>query len=419
MPSLELARRISAAKTNGAKTLGQIHKENADWSMEYTWDTDIQSKTCYIYDYYHDDQPRLKDHMTYENTTKTKIDAKFIVKSHQSIDKDQVEYYLQFKPSQPTEFVDGDELYYFETDYRQRYGIEWPIGQYVDIPDNKDIYRKWMICGAEIANQFPKYLILPCTFEMMWIERDGQRRIKRRMWSIPRSQNSYNSGLWSDYRFTAQENQDKIWLPLNPITAKIWYTNNEETTMRIIASAPTEHPIVWKISKIENLQPTGLQCLTLYQTFFDQNRDYVEKDKNGRIIGMWADYNDVSIAPIEPDVSDPGVLITAKITASTPTIKIGGSYKNLEAHIFNESNENITTDYAAAEFNWICDIDGNDAKDIVKWLTNSDFNKAKVKFLGDRSYLGKILHVTCTVIKRRENVGRETYTTDMNFEITI
>ena len=76
MPSLELARRISAAKTNGAKTLGQIHKENADWSMEYTWDTDIQSKTCYIYDYYHDDQPRLKDHMTYENTTKTKIDAK-------------------------------------------------------------------------------------------------------------------------------------------------------------------------------------------------------------------------------------------------------------------------------------------------------------------------------------------------------
>lgn len=191
MPSLSTSKRASAIITNGAKTLGQIHKENADWAMEYTWDTDPQSKVCYIYDYFHDDQPRLKDHMTYEKTTKTRIDAKFIVKSHQSIDKDQVEYYLQFKPSQPVEFDQNDELYYFETDYRQRYGVEFPIGCYVDIPDDKMVYRKWLICGAEIANQFPKYLILPCTYEMMWIEKNAQDRIKRRMWVVPRSQKSY------------------------------------------------------------------------------------------------------------------------------------------------------------------------------------------------------------------------------------
>ena len=50
MPSLSTSKRASSIITNGAKTLGQIHKENADWAMEYTWDTDPQSKVCYIYD---------------------------------------------------------------------------------------------------------------------------------------------------------------------------------------------------------------------------------------------------------------------------------------------------------------------------------------------------------------------------------
>ena len=129
MPSLQTARRVANAKNNGAKTIGQIYKEQSDELMELTWDNDIQSKVCYIYDYFHDDQPDKNVGMTYENTTKTKIDAKFIVKTYQSIDKDQVEYYIQFRPSQKVWFEESDELYYFETDYRQKYGIQdFPIG---------------------------------------------------------------------------------------------------------------------------------------------------------------------------------------------------------------------------------------------------------------------------------------------------
>ena len=130
--------------------------------------------------------------MTYENTSKTRIDAKFIIKSYQSMDKDQVEYYLQFKPSQKTHFDRDDELYYFETDYRNRYGNDNFIGLYVDIPDDEGIYHKWMILKKEIANQFVKYLILPVNHELMWIERNGQEKIKRRMWAILRNQNSYD-----------------------------------------------------------------------------------------------------------------------------------------------------------------------------------------------------------------------------------
>ena len=157
MPSLQTARRVANAKNNGAKTIGQIYKEQSDELMEWTWDNDIQSKVCYIYDYAHDNQPELKDHMTYENTTKTRIDAKFIVSQYGSISKDQVAYHLMFKPSQPLEFNDGDELYYFETNYRKKYDIPFPCSLYIDIPNEKGIYEKWLIINEEHGNQFIKY----------------------------------------------------------------------------------------------------------------------------------------------------------------------------------------------------------------------------------------------------------------------
>lgn len=173
-------------------TLGEKLKHDSDVLMESTWNSDLQSKVCYIYDYSHDNEPDKNVGMTYENTTKTKIDAKFIVKTYQSIDKDQVEYYIQFRPSQKVWFEESDELYYFETDYRQKYGVQdFPIGMMIDIPDDTGIYHKWLICSKEPANQFVKYLVLPCNYFLHWVENDGQNRYKRSMWVVLRNQNSY------------------------------------------------------------------------------------------------------------------------------------------------------------------------------------------------------------------------------------
>lgn len=399
MPSLQTARRVANAKNNGAKTIGQIYKEESDWAMEQTWDNDIQSKICYIYDFYHDDQPRLAEGMTYENTTKTRIDAKFIVKSYQSMDKDQVEYYIQFKPTQKTHFSEGDELYYFETDYRKKYHNDNFIGLFIDIPNDENIYEKWMILRTEPANQFPKYLILKCNYELMWIENNGTEKIKRRMWSVLKMQSSYNSGLWTDLRFTSQENQDKVWLPLNPITEKIWYTNESSKNMRVLVSSFTDNAIAWQISKVENAQPLGVQKLTLYQDFFDQHRDYIEKDSDGNIIGMWASYFDSEITPTDPSTpTTPPSSITARISASTSTIKVGGSYKNLTVNLFNDSNEDITTEYADATFTWTCSIDDEDWTDKVTWRAGTEYNQKKVKFPNDTSVIGKILSVKCEIV---------------------
>ena len=400
MPSLQTARRVANAKNNGAKTIGQIYKEQSDDMMNWTWDNDIQSKICYIYDFYHDDQPRLAEGMTYDNTTKTRIDAKFIVKSYQSMDKDQVDYYIQFKPTQKTHFSEGDELYYFETDYRQKYHNDNFIGLFIDIPNDENIYEKWMILRTEPANQFPKYLILKCNYELMWIENNGTEKIKRRMWSVLKMQSSYNSGLWTDLRFTSQENQNKVWLPLNPITEKIWYTNESSKNMRVLVSSFTDNAIAWQISKVENAQPLGIQKLTLYQDFFDQHRDYIEKDSDGNIIGMWASYFDSEIAPTDPSTpTTPPSSITARISASTSTIKVGGSYKNLTVNLFNDSNEDITTEYADATFTWTCSIDDEDWTDKVTWRAGTEYNQKKVKFPNDSSVIGKILSVKCEIVK--------------------
>ena len=407
MPSLETARRIASAKNSGAKTVGQIYKEHSDFLMEETWDNNIQSKVCYIYDYWHDDQPEQNIGMTYDNTIKTRIDAKFIVKSYQSIDKDQVEYYIQFKPSQKTSFTNEDELYYFETDYRNKYHNDDFIGLYCDIPDDKGIYRKWLICRREAGNQFVKYLVLPINYHFMWIETSGRKRIKRKMWCVLKNQNSYNSGLWSDYRFTSQENQDKVWLPLNSVTEKIWYTNDNSKNMRVLVGAFTENPIAWTISKIENANTLGIQMLTLYQDFFDQHRDYIEKDSNGNIIGMWADYWESDIEPVELNTSAPVLLNTyGKINTSTPAIKVGGSYRTLTLKLYDSDDNEITDNYSNAEFEWSCGITSGDETavltDKVTWLNGNSFNQKKIKFPDNRSYLNKILDIKCIVIKNTE-----------------
>ena len=401
MPSFETARRIASVKNNGAKTIGQIHKEESDWLMEETFLNDIQTRVVYLYDFAHDDQPYLKDHMTYENTTKTRVEAKFIIKTYQSMDKDQVEYYLQFRPSQKTEFSESDELYYFETDYRNKYHNDDLIGMYCDIPDDKGIYRKWLICKKEIANQFVKFLILPVNYELMWIERVNQERLKRKMWCVLRNQNSYNSGIWRDYNFTSQENQNKLILPLNVITEKIWYTNNNSENMRVLVSAFTENPVAWIISKVETANNLGLQMLTLYQDFFDQNKDYIEKDSDGNIIGLWADYYDSNIEPTDPGAPTPTPSNTyGKIIASTSTIKVGGSYKTLTLKLYDTDDNEVTDNYSSATFDWYCYIKGDEStylSDKVTLLHGSLFNQEKIKFADDRSFLGKILVVKCVV----------------------
>ena len=413
MPSLETARRIASMKNNGAKTIGQIRKEESDFLMEQTWDGDLQSKTCYIYDFYHDDKPWLAEDITHENTTKTKIDAKFIVTKYSSIDKDQVEYHLQFRPSQPVRFTEDDELYYYETDYKKHYSTQFPIGLFVDIPDEKNVYRKWLIVAKEEGNQFLKYSVLPCDYYLHWIEVNGTERIKRKMWCVSRAMNSYTSGRWIDRYMLGLDDIQKIWIPINPITEQLSYIE-ENKNKRLVLSALIKKPHVWQISKVENTKPLGIIKITLDQDSWDEHTDYVNLETGE----MYADYYDSDIAPTDPTEPIPTPSSNyGTITASTSTIKIGGSYKTLTATVFDESGTDITDSYSDAVFNWICSIDNVDSTEldtVVTWLDGTTFNKKKIKFSNNRSYLEKILEVKCEIIKDTETIEMT-----MQFELIV
>lgn len=401
MPDFNTAKRLY--NTKNRSTIGQMLKDKSDWAIEQSWDNDIQSKSCYIYDWFHDDQPNIKSGMSYENTTKTPIDVKFIVSTYSSLSKDQNEYHIMFKPSQKVrDFVPTDDLYYFESDYHEKYGdsYEFPIGCFIDIPDEKGVYEKWFICQKEDGNQFIKYIVLKVNYYLDWIEWDNGKRIKRHMWCVRRSQNSYNSGLWTDRYITRIQNQAKLWLPLNSITEKMGYTwraDGSIVNQRVIVSAKTSRPTAWKISRVENAQPVGVQKLTIYEDQFDPNLDKIVYDDDGHILHMYADYNLSSVEPLNDTDNNDGIHLIVNSTSTY--LKIGGSYKTISAAVFNGDTD-VTSEYLESfnENSWSFYIDDEQiGSDIISVVFDNNLNNLKIKFIGDISYITKILTVRCDI----------------------
>lgn len=197
MPGLDTYRRMlrrGAGSGNGRITIGQARKEDSDLLMECTWDRDIESREAYLFDYFHDPEPWKMRKIVPDERYPQPVDVKFIVSSYQSMDKDQVAYHLQFRPGEKLRFEEGDEYYYYETDYRGKYDAQYPVGMYAVIPNDDGEYEKWIICMKEKGNQFIKYLILPVNYYFHWVEDNGGKRVLRKMLGTTRSQNSYNSG---------------------------------------------------------------------------------------------------------------------------------------------------------------------------------------------------------------------------------
>ena len=394
-------------------TIGEIHKTQSDEIIELTWGNDIQSKLCYIYDWKHDDTPNMNIGMTYENTTKTPIDAKILVSKYGSIDKDSPTLQCQFKPSQKEYFTEEDDLFYME-EYRKKYHLDDIfVGMYLDVPDKKGVYHRHLICMKDVEQNFQKYFLLPCDYLLQWVQTKADKRYRRSMWCVLKSQSSYNSGIWVDNVTASQQNQELLFIPTNEVSDTIYYVSeSDENNQRLIVDVPNYSidnwtPNTWVVSKVERVNVRGRTKLTLYQKPFNSTTDYIEKDENGLIIGLWANYFG-SVTPTDLSTPTPTPSsITAKISASTSTIKVGGSYKSLAVNLYNDSNEDITTEYSDATISWTCSIDNEDWTDKVTWRDGTELNQKKLKFPSDDSVIGKILTVKCVVTKNKETIESE------------
>lgn len=167
--------------------------------------------------------------------------------------------------------------------------------------------------------------------------------------------------------------------------------------IRMIIDAKVEsEPRAWLISKVNRISPNGICRVTLTQDNFDQHNDYVEKDEDGNIVGMWANYFNSNVEPtpaIQDDDTSVFSSVTSKITCSgRPQIKIGGSAKTFTVRYYDYNDEEILDHVTGS---WEFFIDGESLPNNLMNLSYQD-NKVKVKFLGDDSYIGKILTIKNT-----------------------
>ena len=166
---------------------------------------------------------------------------------------------------------------------------------------------------------------------------------------------------------------------------------------------PMKIPVTYRITKVENTVPKGVNMFTIYQDEFNQHTDFVCLEDNNpdfKFGEMYADYwtngieNKVPVVEKEPVHKDNNTLL---LKCAKTTIKVGGSYKTITAQIINDQGEDVTSEYSDA-INWKWEIDENDTDDLVKTLISDESNivfKIKLAEKIDESYIGKKLKVKC------------------------
>lgn len=110
----------------------------------------------------------------------------------------------------------------------------------------------------------------------------------------------------------------------------------------------------------------------------------------------------VTTAMTIADTSTPSVDYRMEITASSYSIRVGGSYKSLTVKYYNSEGTEITSDVIVNKTRedyvwsaWCEGVDLTNNTSLIKWLDGSTVNQKKIKFLDDRSYIGKTLTVKC------------------------
>lgn len=379
MPNWSTYKRI-----NNFQTDGQARKVQSDKVMEATWYEDIATRTCYFYDWYHDSEPlKLRDLHPQSDKKKIPIDVKFLSYSSQTYDKDQITFHIQFKPSHRC------AVPYYKEFFEDRYDAIYPIGLYVDIPDNQGQYNRWLV--VDKANfydtQFSTFEVLPCDKIIRYIIKKNDKSVKYAVPGVLRSQNSYNSGLWTDFKITSTEDQQKFAVPLNRDTELIYYNQR-----MIIDNKVLTEPRTWDVSKINRLSPNGICRVTLAQTEFNEHTDYRDEDGN-----WWADYNYNSVTPEEFNPT-PKKNIYSKLFYSDieNKIRVGGNFTDCTVKFFEDDVETRTILGNWKFFFIEKDPSGNEVKIDASSYIDVDMKSPTtvgVKFIGSKIHLRKVLSI--------------------------
>lgn len=271
-------------------------KKTGDILMNVNFDHDENYKRAILYDW---DLKKLEE-----------VDIKFQYSQKYSINKDQVEYLVQFRP-----------LFHPEIKYRHSDNIE-RLGFFLDIPDDTGRMNKWLLLGRNDEDQFVRYNALKCNWNFKFMV-DG---VIYEQLGVLRDRNNYNSGVWSDGFVTSVENQAQFIVPTNRKTELIDYD------MRFMLSDNAIHPIVYSVTKRTDTFPLGINKITLSQGHFD-------KEKDNPILKI-CDYYSSKIKPKEdlkrPESNNKVSKMELKYTGNQPVLVIGGTYRTITAITYDD-----------------------------------------------------------------------------------
>jgi len=272
-------------------TMGQVKRNQSDVLMNSTFTRDPAYKKVYIL---------TKDGWKWE-------DAKYQTHSAPSIQKDPVDYYLQFRPK-----------------------THYPIGSYVIVPDDtnannnlteeelinpfsqptKNRTQWWIIVGRDEAPAYVRYMILKCDWELRWVY--GGKLMTS--WGCSKLASSYTSGVWVDNVSASLDDLTSIWIN-DP--RYVYGDKTEEFGMcdtrsimhgqRFFMSNNDLDPKIYEVTKIKDINPQGIIKLSIKQDEFDVKRDNLEL----HVCDYYSNEGDIQIDI--PEVETPIVGKTSEI----------------------------------------------------------------------------------------------------------
>ena len=218
--------------------------------------------------------------------------------------------------------------------------------------------------------------------------------------------NFFNNGLAYLYLERQQMPQDDYKITYNGVTS---FDIKESTTYQLSYTVTNNGSVV--------------KNPTIHYSSSDETIATV--DSNGLMtmlkegtVDITASYSTASVTTTMTitNSSTPSVDYTMEIVSSTYSIKVGGSYKTLTVKYYNSEGTEITSDVIAnktrEDYAWSAWCEGVDLTNntsLIKWVNGSEVNQEKIKFLDDRSYIGKTLTVKCVT---------DGYTISKDFNIT-
>ncbi len=296
MPSFE-----NMQKHYSSTIIGEQFKESADMVMNETFANSTTYRkgklyNCYMSEIYKDNEP-------------VELEFRFLKIKTYTIEKDQVEYMIQFRPGINPEIIFDDS-----SDQKHR------LGYYIDIQDdNTKLIEKWIIVGKD-KGDFDRYNVLKCNWLFEWLDKDKKYR---KCLGCVRDRNNYNSGIWNDGFVTSIENQTSFIVPTNDFIRELDYGK------RFMITDNTIHPKTYEITKAMDTFPLGISKFILSQTHYNEHTDFCGVDEeffNDSNIHMICNFIESSIKPTKSDIE-----ISEEITNSSLTWKL--SKVNNKLHV--------------------------------------------------------------------------------------